>query len=453
MNDEIDDFDYLVIGGGSGGVASARRACAHGARVALFEPSAMGGTCVNRGCVPKKILWNAAELSHALAHLPDYGFDVGPPPRFDYATLRDGSIAHVKTLNDIYTSRLVEAGVEIVPERAQFAAPGLIETPSGRKFRAPHVLIATGARPQIPAIDGAELGITSDDWFQLTKLPKRLLIVGGGYIGAELAGVAHALGSSVTLAFRGTRLLRQFDELIGRSLGDAMLASGIALLSEFEPKRVVRSEQASLSVEACDGRSVSELDAVLWAIGRIAHAKVWADSAGVELDPWGFIQADDYQNTSVAGVYAVGDVTGRACLTPVAIAAGRRLADRLFGGEPDAKLDYDDIPTVVFSHPPIGSVGLSEAAARSRYGDQVKSYVKYFTNLYFSVTREKQPTAMKLVTLLPDERIVGIHVIGRGADELIQGFAVALRMGATKADLDRTVAIHPTAAEELVTLR
>jgi glutathione reductase (NADPH) len=453
MSSEIENFDYLVIGGGSGGLASARRARSHGARVALFEADVMGGTCVNRGCVPKKILWNAAELSHRLVDFSSYGFDVQASARFDYARLRGASLMHVKAMNDFYTSHLVDEGVEIVAEWAQLAGPGLIETPTGRKFRAPHMLLATGARPQVPALEGSELGITSDDWFHLSELPKQLLIVGGGYIGVELAGIAHALGCSVTLAFRGPTPLRQFDELLGQSVAEAMRDSGIQLLSEFKPKRIMRSQGGALTIDADDGKSVGALDAVLWAIGRIANAGAWAVSAGIELDPRGFIRVDEYQNTSVAGVYAVGDVAGRACLTPVAIAAGQRLSDRLFGGKPDSKLDYNDVPTVVFSHPPIGTVGLSESDARRRYGDQVKCHVKRFTNLYYAVTGRKRLTAMKLVTLLPDERLLGIHVIGLGADELIQGFAVALRMGARKADLDRTVAIHPTAAEELVTMR
>ncbi len=452
MSSKIEDFDYLVIGGGSAGLASARRARSHGARVALFEPNAIGGTCVNRGCVPKKILWNAAEQSHRLTECADYGFDVQAPVRFDYSRLRRASLAHVNYLNDFYSSHLTDEGVEFVAEWAKFAAPGLIVTPSGRNFRAPHLLLATGAHPQVPDLEGAELGITSDDWFQLTQLPQRLLIVGGGYVGVELAGIAHALGCKVTFAFRGTTPLRQFDELLRESITETMRASGIGLLSGFNPKRVVRSE-GGLSVDADDGRSVNRLDAVIWAIGRVANAKGWADSAGIELDPIGFIRVDEYQNTNVTGIYAVGDVTGRVCLTPVAIAAGQRLADRLFGGKPDSRLDYNDIPTVVFSHPPISTVGLSDSDARSLYGDRVKSYVTRFSNLYYAVTRQKQYTAMKLVTLLPDERVLGIHVIGLGADELIQGFAVALRMGAKKVDLGSTVAIHPTAAEELVTMR
>ena len=452
MNSDTDDFDYLVIGGGSGGVASARRARSHGARVALLEPNAIGGTCVNRGCVPKKILWNAAELAHSLADAADYGFDVQASTRFDYARLHRASLAHVSGLNDIYTARLADAGVQFVAEWARSLVPGVVETASGRKLRAPHILLATGARPQVPMLEGAELGITSDDWFQLTEVPKRLLIVGGGYIGVELAGIAQALGSKVQLAYRGSTPLRQFDELLGRCLVEEMRTSGIELLSQFQPKRVVRSERGTLTVEADDNRSLGGLDAVLWAIGRVADARGWARAAGVEFDTRGFVRVDQYQNTNVAGVYAVGDVTGRACLTPVAIAAGRRLSDRLFGGQPEARLDYSDIPTVVFSHPPIGTIGLSESEARQRYGDQVRCYVTRFTNLYYAVTGRKQLTAMKLVTLLPDERVLGIHAIGLGADELMQGFAVALRMGAHKADLDRTVAIHPTAAEELVTM-
>ncbi len=452
MIGDTETFDYVVIGGGSGGLASARRARSHGARVVLIEPAQMGGTCVNRGCVPKKILWNAAELASNLAEFSDYGFDIEQNTRFSYEKIRSASRTHIERLNDFYATSLADAGIEVIAEWAKLAGPGLVETASGRKLSAPHVLLATGARPQVPAFEGAELGITSDDWFQLTELPKRLLIVGGGYIGVELAGIAHALGSAVTFAYRGAVPLQHFDAMLGQSLTEAMRQSGLQLHSEFKPKRVWRSDRGVLMVEAEDGRLVANLNAVLWAIGRVADARTWVEPAGVALDPQGFVRVDDYQRTNVAGIYAVGDVTGRACLTPVAIAAGRRLSDRLFGGEPEAKLDFDDIPTVIFSHPPIGTVGLSEAQARKRHGDRIKCYATRFTNLYHAVTRHKQTTAMKLVTLLPDERIIGIHVIGRGADELIQGFAVALRMGACKADFDRTVAIHPTAAEELLTM-
>jgi glutathione reductase (NADPH) len=421
--------------------------------VALIEPNLIGGTCVNRGCVPKKILWNAAELATRLSECPDYGFDVGRGAQFDYEKLRNASNTYVAGLRDLHASRLKQAGVEIIAELATLIGPGLVETSSGRKLRAPHVLLASGARPRVPAFDGAQLGITSDSWFQLSELPKRLLIVGGGYIGVELAGIAHALGCEVTFAYRGVLPLPRFDAMLGQCLLEQMRQSGLELLEAFEPKRVSRSAGGTLTVESDDSRQVANLDAVLWAIGRISDARTWVKVEGLAFDPSGFVCVDEFQCTNLAGLYAVGDVTGKACLTPVAVAAASRLSDRLFGGKPEAKLDYDDIPTVVFSHPPMGTVGLSEEQARRRYGDRIRCYLKRFTNLYYSVTRHEQVTAMKLVTLLPDERIIGIHAFGMGADELMQGFAVALRMGARKADFDRTVAIHPTAAEELVTMR
>jgi glutathione reductase (NADPH) len=454
----MESYDYIVIGGGSGGLASARRARALGARVVLIEPHALGGTCVNRGCVPKKILWNAAELAERVEDLADYGLDLPGPVSVDYARLCAASRAHVARLNDIYVGRLREEGVELRIERARLRgdADGAreVELTSGERLRAPHVLLATGGHPFIPDIDGAGLAITSDDWFRLDALPRRLLIVGGGYIGVELAGVAHALGVDVTLAFRAPAPLVLFDDLIREHLVTELERSRVKLVPGFLPQSLALAVDGSISVATIDQGTLTGFDVVLWAAGRRANVDgLGLDVAGVALDPNGYITIDPYQATSAAGVYAVGDVTSRPQLTPVAIAAGRRLAERLFGGAPDAHLDYSDIPSVVFSHPPIGCVGLTERQARERYGDAVKTYVTRFTNLYYAVTRRKPRTAMKLVTLLPDEKVLGIHVIGLGADELIQGFAVALKMGATKHDLDRTVAIHPTAAEELVTLR
>jgi glutathione reductase (NADPH) len=453
MSGEHESFDYLVIGGGSAGLSGARRAQFHGARVALIEPNPIGGTCVNRGCVPKKILWYAAELANHLSDCPDYGFDVQRSIPFDYQKLQKASNAYVAGLRELHASHLRQAGIEIVAERATLAGQGLVETDSGRKLRAPHVLLASGTRPRVPAFDGAQLGITSDDWFQLSELPKRLLVVGGGYVGVEIAGIAQALGSEVTFAYRGDLPLPGFDAMLRECLLEQMRRSGLVLLEGFETQRVTRSTGGTMTVESDDGRQVANLDAVLWAIGRTSDARTWVKAKGLAFDPWGFVCVDEFQCTNLPGLYAVGDVTGKACLTPVAVAAASRLSDRLFGGKPEAKLDYDDIPTVVFSHPPIGTVGLSEAQAFHRYGDRIRCYVKRFANLYSSVTQHEQVTAMKLVTLLPDERIVGIHAFGLGTDELMQGFAVALRMGARKADFDRTVAIHPTAAEEFVTLR
>jgi glutathione reductase (NADPH) len=450
----LKSYDYAVIGGGSGGIASARRARSYGARVVLIEPNVLGGTCVNRGCVPKKILWNAAELAERLADLPDYGFELESPARLDYHRLSLASRRHVQRLNGIYESNLVGDGVEVVVDRAQLAGTGIVQLSTGERLQAEHVLLATGGYPHVPEISGAALGITSDDWFTLNDLPARLLIVGAGYIGVELSGIARALGASVTLAYRGQAPLTQFDPLIRDQLEFELGRAGVELVAGFSPARLERDSDGKLSLHGTDVRLLSGFDQVLWATGRQANvAGLGLETAGVRLDAHGFIATDAYQNSSAKGVYAVGDVTGREQLTPVAVAAGRRLSDRLFGGQPEARLDYENVPTVVFSHPPIGTVGLTEVEARARYGDAVKVYQTRFKNLYHAVTERGQRTAMKLITVGPEERVVGIHVIGLAADELIQGFAVALRMGATKTDFDRTVAIHPTAAEELVTLR
>jgi glutathione reductase (NADPH) len=315
--------------------------------------------------------------------------------------------------------------------------------------------LAVGGRVKRPELPGAELGVTSDDLFELQQQPARVLIVGAGYIAVEFAGIFHALGSHVTLAYRSASLLRHFDAMLGEALRDEVLRQGIELMPNSTPRALGRDANGKLRLELEQGAPLGGYDAVLWAIGRQpATSGLGLSSLGVELDPEGHVSVDAYQNTSVRGIYSVGDATGRFELTPVAIAAGRRLADRLFGGQVDAKLDYVDIPTVIFSHPPIGSVGMSESDAVSFYGEgNVKVYATRFTNLYYSLTHHKPKTSMKLITVGPEQRVVGVHLFGKGADEMLQGFAVAVRMGATKADFDRTVAIHPTAAEELVTLR
>jgi glutathione reductase (NADPH) len=449
-------YDYVVIGAGSGGLASARRARAHGASVAIVEAADLGGTCVNRGCVPKKILWNAAEL---LAHRPDladYGLAdataTGHGPPLDYGRLRRGFTDHVTKLNGLYATRLAEEGVELFAGRAELVEPHAVEV-AGQRLEAPHVLIATGASPFVPSLPGAELGITSDDWFRLERIPERLLVVGGGYVGVEISGIARALGAEVTCAFRGELPLARFDTLLASTLAAHLVESKIQLVPKFCAQRLERTGDGLLATDVT-GAQLGAFDAVLWATGRTANVTGFGlERLGVALDPLGFVTTDDRQNTNLPGVYAVGDVTRAPQLTPFAIAAGRRLADRLFGGEPDARVDFGSIPTVVFTHPPIGTVGMSEQCARAEYGSRVKIYQTRFTGLYHAVTTRKPRTAMKLVVLEPDERVLGIHAIGMGADELIQGFAVAVRMGARKADLDSTLAIHPTAAEELVTMR
>jgi glutathione reductase (NADPH) len=445
------DFDYVVIGGGSGGIASARRASELGARVALIEAGRMGGTCVNAGCVPKKILYNAAEVAEALDDAVDYGFDADNRG-IDWRRLAEKRDAYVERLNGIYEQNLEQSGVAVVRGWARFAGPGAVQV-GDRVLTAPHILIAVGGQPRRPNLAGAALGLTSDDVFRLEERPRRLLIVGGGYVALEFAGIFRALGSQVTVACKDERPLRAFDSLVVNVLCEQMAAQGIRLVTSASAKRLERSA-GGLRLELESGPELAEFDSVLWAIGRAARTDdLDLEQIGIETDERGHVPVDAYQNTKVPGVYAVGDVTGELELTPVAVAAGRLLARRLFGEEPEAKLDYADVPTVVFSHPPIASVGLTEAGARKLYGDDVRVFVSRFVNLYHAVTRRRPQTAMKLVTVGEEQRLVGVHIIGRGADEILQGFAVAVRMGATKADLDRTVAIHPTAAEELVTMR
>ncbi len=448
-----DKFDFLVIGGGSGGVAAARRAARHGARVALVENDLLGGTCVNRGCVPKKITFNAAHLAAQLNDAKAYGFaGLGERHAFDFGGFKARRDAYLERLRGIYVRNLEVDGVERVTGYARFVGERTVEV-NGRRLAGEHVLVATGGRPKLPDIPGKELGITSDGFFELEELPKRVAVVGSGYIAVELAGIFSALGSQVTLLLRKHQVLRTFDPLLREVLLEELTASGVNIVSRFVPKSVKR-EGECLTLCGDDDQTAHGFDCLLWAIGRTPNTQGFGlDAQGVKLSTDGAVAVDEWQATSAERIYAVGDVTAKRELAPVAIAAGRRLADRLFGGKADAKLDYDNIPSVVFSHPPIGTVGLTEEQAHERYGSEVKCYTTRFTNLYYTMAARRVPTAMKLVTVGAHEKVVGIHVIGLGADEMIQGFAVAVQMGATKADLDRTVAIHPTASEELVTMR
>jgi glutathione reductase (NADPH) len=326
---------------------------------------------------------------------------------------------------------------------------------AGSSLSAPHIIIATGGQPLLPPIAGAGLGITSDGFFDLPRRPQRVAVVGSGYIAVELTGIFAALGSHVTLLLRGETMLNHFDSMIGESMSKVLSDEGVSIVRQAWPSELERDTRGHLALSLRDGRRLEPFDCLLWAVGRTpALAQLGVDRAAVELDAHGFIVTDNYQTTSATGVYAIGDVTGRAQLTPVAIAAGRRLSDRLFGGKSDRHLDYHNIPTVIFGHPPIGTVGLSERAARDEYGDEaVTIFRSSFIPMYHALTTVKPRCDMKLVTVGPKRRVVGIHVVGPGADEMMQGFAVAVRMGATKEDFDDTVAIHPTSAEELVTMR
>ena len=447
-------FDFLAIGGGSGGIASAIRAASYGARAAVVEHGRLGGTCVNVGCVPKKLMWYAASLGHALDDYAGYGFRISRE-EFSWPSLRRARDAYVARLNGIYARNLETAGVSRYEGTARFVAPRTVEA-SGARLTADHVVIATGGVPSVPPTPGAELGITSDGFFELDECPRRTVVTGSGYIAVELAGMLRALGSEVVMVLRRDRVLRAFDEMLGTELMAALAADGIEIRTGATLARIERDEQCggALTVRISDGSSLDGVDSVLWAVGRKPNTTTLdLPAAGVETAPDGAVVVDEFQRTGAEGVYAIGDVTGRAPLTPVAIAAGRRLADRLFGGQADRRLGYDCIPTVVFTHPPIGTVGLTEAQARAGHGDAVRVYTARFNSMYHAFSDHPRKTAMKLVTVGEDERVAGCHVIGEGADEMMQGFAVAVRMGARKRDLDDTVAIHPTSAEELVTMR
>lgn len=445
--------DYAVIGGGSGGIASARRAAQHGAKVVLIESARLGGTCVNVGCVPKKLMWHAAQIAGTLADARGYGFDLDAATvGHDWPALVARREAYVRRLNGLYRDGLDRDRVQVLQGHGRLLADGRVAC-GDTVIAARHVLIATGGRPQRPAIPGAELGLDSDGFFALAQRPRSVLVVGAGYIAVELAGVLRALGTEVTLLARGSRLLGHFDAMLGDALAAAMRGHGVAVRFGTAVTALARDGDG-LVARLADG-SDAFADALIWATGRVPNSGgLGLDEAGVAVDGQGHIVVDDWQDTSRDGVHAVGDVCGRVPLTPVAIAAGRRLADRLFGGQPERRLDYANIASVVFSHPPIGTVGLGEDEAVARHGaGQVRVYRTRFKALYYGLLDHPQDTAMKLVCAGPEERVVGVHVIGLGADELIQGFAVAVRMGATKRDFDDTVAIHPTSAEELVTMR
>ncbi|RUO76810.1 glutathione-disulfide reductase [Pseudidiomarina taiwanensis] len=448
-------YDYLAIGAGSGGIASANRAAIRGAKAAVIEAKAVGGTCVNVGCVPKKVMWYGAHIAEALKYSADYGFDV-EQKGFDWATLVKNREAYIERIHGGYKRGFAANGVEYIEGFARFVDARTVEV-NGEHITADHITIAVGGRSMIPTCPGAEYGIDSDGFFALTERPNKAVVVGAGYIAVEIAGVLHALGSDAHLLVRKDRPLRYFDEDITNALLERMQQDKLNLHTNSSVAKVEKDPSSGLlTVHTVSGEVIDEVDCLIWAIGREpATDQINLAAAGVEADELGFIRTDKYQNTNVPGIYAVGDITGEAQLTPVAIKAGRLLAERLFNPElPDAHMDYSQIPTIVFSHPPIGTVGLTEVEAVAEYGEaQVKVYKSQFAAMYNAVTQHRALSTFKLVCAGPDERVVGIHGIGEGMDEILQGFAVAMKMGATKAQFDATVALHPTSAEEFVTLR
>ena len=447
------DYDLAVLGGGSGGLAGAFRAAAHGARVVLLEPGEFGGTCVNVGCVPKKAMWLAADLSQRIELAARLGFDLAPPT-LDWREFVSHRQRYIAGIHASYRQRLEAAGIVHLPSRGHFIDAHTLQTDQGQRVSAAQVLVATGGSPKRPAIPGAELGLVSDDFFKLRAAPARVAIVGGGYIAIELAGMLQALGSRVELFVRGKQLLRGFDHELVAELCENLRQHGIRLHFDH-PLAAIRAEgDQQVSLVQASGQASGPFDSLIFATGRSPNsAALGLQAIGVQTDARGHIDVDEWQTTRVDHVHAVGDVIARPALTPVAIAAARRLMDRLFGGNAQARLDYDNIATVVFSHPPLGMVGLGEEQARQQHGDAVKTYVARFRPMLHALADVAQRSLFKLVCVGEEERVVGIHLLGEGADEILQGFAVALKKGITKRDLDDTVAIHPTSAEEVVLMR
>ena len=446
-------FDYLAIGAGSGGIASANRAAKLGKKAAVIEAKYLGGTCVNVGCVPKKAMWYAGQISYALKYAHDYGFKL-EQQGFDWSHLVKNREAYIERIHGAYQRGFDANNVTVIQGFAKFVDKNTVEV-DGTLYTADHITIATGGRPSIPELEGAEFGIDSDGFFALTEQPKSVAVIGAGYIAVELAGVFHGLGTETHLLVRKDKPLRIFDEMLSDTLVEQMAKHGPTLHNHSTPERIEKLADGKLVIHLTNGQSIGPVETLVWAIGREpATDNINLELAGVELNERGFIVTDKYQNTNVDGIYAVGDNTGRAQLTPVAVAAGRRLCERLFNNKPDEHLDYSGIATVVFSHPVIGTVGLTEAEAVAQYGENnISVYNSQFTALYQAMTEDyRDPTRMKLICAGADEKVVGLHSIGFGSDELLQGFAVAMKMGATKADFDNTIAIHPTSAEEFVTL-
>ena len=446
------DYDLIVLGGGSGGLAAAFRAAQHGQRVAMLEPGELGGTCVNVGCVPKKAMWLAADLSARIGLAAAMGFDVPVRPSLDWKELVVHRQAYIANIHASYLKRLDENKVVRVPRRGRLVDAHTVECSDGVRISSAHILIATGAHPQRPDIPGAELGLVSDDFFNLCSAPERVAIVGGGYIAVELAGLLQALGSRVTLLVRGERLLERFDAELTGQLAENLRHQGVQVHFGYRLRELRRDGDAIVAF-GHDGPADGQFDAVFFATGRRGNsADLGLEAVGVVVGDKGEVEVDAWQTTAVPSVHAVGDIAGKVGLTPVAIAAARKLMDRLFGGQPQAKMDYENVASVVFSHPALGAVGLSEEEACAKYGD-VRVYRSNFRPMLQALADGTQRRVFKLVCVGEEERVVGVHLLGESADEILQGFALAVKMGVTKAQFDDTVAIHPTSAEEVVLMR
>jgi len=463
------ECDYLVIGGGSGGLASARRASGwYGAKTIAVESKRLGGTCVNVGCVPKKVTFNAAMIAEAIHDSKAYGFSVETTAPFDWPSFKTKRDAYIKRLNGIYEKNLGNDKVEYIHGHAQLTGKNeaeiTLDDGSKQTIKAKKILLAVGGHPTIPeGIPGSEHGTNSDGFFEIERQPKKVALVGAGYIAVEFAGMFNALGTETHLFIRHDTFLRSFDPMVQEAVTKEYERLGVKLHRQSKHSKIEKDEKTgklTIHYEDSNGKgTLEDVDNLIWAIGRSPEVEgLGLDKAGVKQNERGQIIADEYQNTNVENIYSLGDVVGKAELTPVAIAAGRKLSDRLFGGPQfkDSKLDYSNIPSVVFSHPEVGSIGLTEPEAIEKYGkENLKIYNTSFTAMYYAMMEpeDKGPTKYKLICQGPDEKVVGLHILGLGSGEMLQGFGVAIKMGATKKDFDSCVAIHPTSAEELVTLR
>ena len=447
----VEQVDVIVIGAGSGGLAAALRAARHGARVAMFEAGALGGTCVNVGCVPKKVMWHTAELAGQLQQAAAVGFDVPAKAALDWPTLLARRSHYIAAIHASYQRSLADSGVELIGQRAHLVAADTVEAADGRRLRAKHIVLATGARPHVPDIPGRELGKVSDDFFQLTHAPQRVAILGGGYIAVELSGVLQALGSHVSVLVRGQRLLEPFDEQIAERAAAHLQAHGVEVRLRCPVSGLRRKGEAGIVVDGDDSGNV--YDAVFFATGRRPNTQgLGLEAVGVETDDGGAVVVDAQQRTGVPGLYAVGDITAQPALTPVAVSTARRLMDHLIGGQSYRALDEEQVPSVVFAHPPLGMVGLTERAARERF-EQVEVFTSEFRPMLAAITGATTRSLFKVVCAGAEQRVVGIHLIGHGSDEILQGFALALSLGVTRAQLLDAVPIHPTSAEEVLFAR
>jgi glutathione reductase (NADPH) len=444
------DYDLFIIGAGSGGVRAARVAASLGARVAIAERYRVGGTCVIRGCIPKKLLVYAAHFREDFEDARGYGWTVGEP-LFSWTALIANKNKEIARLEGIYAGLLERSGVALMRDEARVVGSNAVEI-SGRRVTAKYILIASGASPFLPPVPGIERAITSNEAFELPALPRRVLIVGGGYIAAEFAGIFNGIGSQVTLCYRGDQLLRGFDDDVRRHLHDELVKKGIRILLHSDVVSISERGDGTLiaALEGDDG--VVECDAVMYATGRVSHTlDLGLEKAGVELGDDGAIVVDRYSRSSVPTIYAVGDVTQRINLTPVAIREGHAVAMTLFGGTP-TPVDHMDVPTAVFSQPPVATVGMTEAEAKVMF-PEIEVYKTSFRPLKATLSGRNERTLMKLVVHSGTQRVVGAHMVGADAPEIIQGVAIAVKAGLTKAQFDATVGIHPTAGEEFVTLR